>query len=109
MVAGGFALLAGTGAVAAGLGGAAGGGAAVGAVTLGAVVTGLMPLAAGGALGVLGKKVISVKVQNRFDVRSYCGQLFIVFWCFLVFFDVFRCFSVFYFVFLVIFGVSRCF
>ena len=54
-MAGGFALLASTGAVAAGLGGAAGGGAAAGAVTLGAVVTGLMPLAAGGALGVLSK------------------------------------------------------
>ena len=57
MVSGGFALLATTGAVAAGLGGpAAAGGAAVGALTLGGVVTGLVPLVAAGALGVLGKK-----------------------------------------------------
>ena len=57
LLSGGFALLAGTGAVAAGLGGAGGGGAAVGALTLGAVVTGLIPLAAGGAVGVLGEEV----------------------------------------------------
>ena len=55
MVSGGFALLATTGALAAGLGGPAAG-AAVGAVTVGGVVTGLVPLAAAGALGVLGKK-----------------------------------------------------
>ena len=52
---GGFALLATTGALAAGLGGPAGG-AAVGALTVGGVVTGLVPLAAAGALGILGKK-----------------------------------------------------
>ena len=59
MVSGGFALLATTGALAAGLGGpaAAAGGAAVGALTVGGVVTGLVPLAAAGALGVLGKNV----------------------------------------------------
>ena len=58
VVSGGFALLATTGALAAGLGGpvAAAGGAAVGAVTLGGVVTGLVPLATLGVLGVLGKK-----------------------------------------------------
>ena len=55
VVSGGFALLATTGALAAGLGGPAGG-AAVGAVTLGGVVTGLVPLVAAGALGVLGEK-----------------------------------------------------
>ena len=54
MVSGGFALLATTGTLAAGLGGPAGG-AAVGAVTVDGVVTGLVPLAAAGALGVLGK------------------------------------------------------
>ena len=57
MVSGGFALLASTGALAAGLGGPAAAGAAVGAVTVGGVVTGLVPLAAAGALGVLGKNV----------------------------------------------------
>ena len=57
MVSGGFALLATTGALAAGLGGPAAAGAAVGAVTVGGVVTGLVPLAAAGALGVLGKNV----------------------------------------------------
>ena len=59
MVSGGFALLATTGALAAGLGGpaaAAAAGGAVGALTVGGVVTGLVPLAAAGALGVLGKK-----------------------------------------------------
>ena len=61
MVSGGFALLATTGALAAGLGGpAAAGGAAVGAVTLGGVVTGLVPLATLGVLGVLGKKYFSM-------------------------------------------------
>ena len=53
---GGFALLASTGGVLAGLGGGAAG--AAGLVTLGGVpgvVTGLMPLIAGGALGVLGR------------------------------------------------------
>ena len=54
-ISGGFALLVSTGAVLAGGGGAAGG-AAAGALTLGGVVTGLVPLAAAGALGVLGKK-----------------------------------------------------
>ena len=59
VVSGGFALLATTGALAAGLGGPAGaaaGGAAVGALTVGGVVTGLVPLVAAGALGVLGEK-----------------------------------------------------
>ena len=55
VVSGGFALLATTGALAAGLGGPAGG-AAVGALTVGGVVTGLVPLVAAGALGVLGEK-----------------------------------------------------
>ena len=55
MVSGGFALLATTGALAAGLGGPAAG-AAVGAVTVGGVVTGLVPLVAAGALGILGRK-----------------------------------------------------
>ena len=57
MVSGGFALLATTGALAAGLGGPAAG-AAVGAVTYGGLVTGLVPLAAAGALGILGKKLL---------------------------------------------------
>ena len=57
VVSGGFALLATTGALAAGLGGpVAAAGGAVGALTLGGVVTGLVPLFAAGALGVLGKK-----------------------------------------------------
>ena len=63
VVSGGFALLATTGALAAGLGGPAGG-AAVGAVTLGGVVTGLVPLVAAGALGVLGKKYLITFVFN---------------------------------------------
>ena len=53
LLSGGFALLATTGALSAGLGGPAGG-AAVGAVTFAGVVTGLVPLAAAGALGILG-------------------------------------------------------
>ena len=56
LLSGGFALLATTGNVLAGLGGPAA--AAVGAVTLTgvpSVVTGLMPLAAAGAVGVLGR------------------------------------------------------
>ena len=57
VVSGGFALLATTGALASGLGGSVGG-AAVGAVPLGGVVTGLVPLAAMGVLGVLGKKLV---------------------------------------------------
>ena len=56
MVSGGFALLATTGAVVAGLGGPVGG-AGVGALTFAGVVTGLVPLVAGGTLGVLGKKL----------------------------------------------------
>ena len=63
MVSGGFALLATTGALAAGLGGPAAAGAAVGAVTLGGVVTGLVPLAAAGALGVLGRKFIFILIN----------------------------------------------
>ena len=59
MVSGGFALLATTGALAAGLGGPAGG-AAVGAVTYFGVVTGLVPLAAAGALGILGIRMYIV-------------------------------------------------
>ena len=53
---GGFALLATTGALAAGLGGPAAAG-TVGAVTFAGVVTGLVPLAAAGALGILGEKL----------------------------------------------------
>ena len=67
VVSGGFALLATTGALAAGLGGPAGaaaGGAAVGALTVGGVVTGLVPLVAAGALGVLGKKYLITFVFN---------------------------------------------
>ena len=60
MVSGGFALLATTGALAAGLGGPAAAGAAVGALTVGGLVTGLVPLVAVGALGVLGKKSLIV-------------------------------------------------
>ena len=52
---GGFALLASTGTVVAGVGGA-GAGAAVGALSLGGVVTGLIPLVAAGSLGVLGRR-----------------------------------------------------
>ena len=56
LLSGGFALLATTGNVLAGLGGPAA--AAVGAVTLtgvSPVVTGLMPVAAAGAVGILGR------------------------------------------------------
>ena len=60
VVSGGFALLATTGALAAGLGGPVAAGAAVGALTVGGVVTGLVPLVAVGALGVLGKKSLIV-------------------------------------------------
>ena len=56
LLSGGFALLATTGALAAGLGGPAAAG-TVGAVTYAGVVTGLVPLAAAGALGVLGEKL----------------------------------------------------
>ena len=68
VVSGGFALLATTGALAAGLGGPAGaaaGGAAVGALTVGGVVTGLVPLVAAGALGVLGEKYLIIFVLNN--------------------------------------------
>ena len=64
MVSGGFALLATTGALAAGLGGPGAAGAAVGALTVGGVVTGLVPLVAAGALGVLGKKYLITFVFN---------------------------------------------
>ena len=59
VVGGGFALLATTGNVLAGLGGPAA--AAAGAVILDgvpSVVTGFMPLAAAGAVGILGKKFL---------------------------------------------------
>ena len=55
IVSGGFALLATTVSAAAGLGGPAAG-LAAGAATYAGVVTGLVPLVAGGALGVLGEK-----------------------------------------------------
>ncbi len=71
MVSGGFALLATTGALAAGLGGpAAAAGGAVGALTVGGVVTGLLPLAAAGALGVLGKKSLYVCIYLYICVGS---------------------------------------
>ena len=57
LLSGGFALLATTGGLAAGLGGVAAPG-TVGAVTFAGVVTGLVPLAAAGALGVLGEKLM---------------------------------------------------
>ena len=56
LLSGGFALLATTGALASGLGGPVGG-AAVGALTTAGVVTGLVPLVAAGALGVLGEEL----------------------------------------------------
>ena len=55
IVSGGFALLATTVSGAAGLGGPAAG-LAAGAATYAGVVTGLVPLVAGGALGVLGEE-----------------------------------------------------
>ena len=68
---GGFALLAGTGAVLAGLGGPAAG--ALGAVKLGGVpgvVTGLMPLVAAGALGVLGRTSYYLVILSDFWLLS---------------------------------------
>ena len=56
LLSGGFALLATTGALAAGAGGPVAG-AAVGALTTAGVVTGLVPLVAAGALGVLGEEL----------------------------------------------------
>ena len=78
MVSGGFALLATTGALATGLGGPAGG-AAVGALTFAGVVTGLVPLLAGGALGILGRKliIINVTVKNLSVIRSLLN---VVYW-----------------------------
>ena len=74
MVSGGFALLATTGAVAAGLGGPAAAGGAVGALTVGGVVTGLVPLAAAGALGILGKKSLLLYYYWKLIVISVCYQ-----------------------------------
>ena len=78
MVSGGFALLATTGALAAGLGGPAAAG-TVGAVTFAGVVTGLVPLAAAGALGILGRKllIINVTVKNLSVIRSLLN---VVYW-----------------------------
>ena len=64
---GGFALLAGTVAAVGGLGGAAGG-AAAGALALSGVVTGLVPLAAAGALGVLGRKLYIAEERLSLDL-----------------------------------------
>ena len=74
MVSGGFALLATTGALAAGLGGPAAAGAAVGAVTVGGVVTGLVPLVAAGALGILGKNSLLLYFCVKLIVISVCYQ-----------------------------------
>ena len=63
VVSGGFALLATTGALAGGLGGPVGG-AAVGALTTAGVVTGLVPLVAAGALGVLGEELSKSKPND---------------------------------------------
>ena len=78
LLSGGFALLATTGALSAGLGGPAGG-AAVGAVTFAGVVTGLVPLAAAGALGILGRKfiIINVTVKSLSVIRSLLN---VVYW-----------------------------
>ena len=71
VVSGGFALLATTGGLAAGLGGpAAAGGATVGALTLGGVVTGLVPMVAAGALGILGEKISIWKPNDLIFIRS---------------------------------------
>ena len=72
VVSGGFALLATTGALAAGLGGpVAAAGGAVGALTVGGVVTGLVPLVAAGALGVLGKKSLIYYVGGQLIAVCY--------------------------------------
>ena len=77
VVSGGFALLASTAASLAGLGGAAGG---VGAVLGGGgLVTGLVPLAAAGALGVLGRKLIKLfnycSLNVHINTRSVLGNV----------------------------------
>ena len=71
VVSGGFALLATTGALAAGLGGPAGAAAGGAALTVGGVVTGLVPLVAAGALGVLGEKYLIIFVLNNI-ISVYC-------------------------------------
>ena len=74
LLSGGFALLATTGNVLAGLGGPAA--AAVGAVTLTgvpSVVTGFMPLAAAGAVGILGRSFEYLMILS--DVGLYYEYL----------------------------------
>ena len=74
VVSGGFALLATTGALAAGLGGPAAAGGAVGSLTVGGVVTGLVPLVAAGAQGVLGKKSLILCIFVRSQLIAVCYQ-----------------------------------
>ena len=64
VVSGGFALLAATGSTLAGLGGGGVGAAAATVLGAGGLVTGILPLAAAGALGVIGEKYL-IKIFRK--------------------------------------------